>query len=95
MSDFFNSTPHDRLVFRRSSLTSSDPPCNLGSVTGGGGYIPEDARSHLSALSNRTGSRDPGKSRSIGDLTGKGYLTGTGTGFGLALSRQGNNESRK
>ncbi|XP_059088555.1 uncharacterized protein LOC131884712 [Tigriopus californicus] len=47
-----------------------------------GGFIPEDARSHLSALSQRT----TGRSKSIGDLTGKAYLTNGA--FGLGLSRQ-------
>lgn len=54
-----------------------------------GGYIPEDARSHLSALSQRT----TGRSKSIGDLTGKAYLTNGA--FGLGLSRQGNNNNRQ
>ena len=67
-----------------------------GSISGAGGYIPEDARSHLSAMS-RSSRRNTtaaaaaaaavaaSKARSIGDLTGKSY----GPGFGLGLSRQG------
>lgn len=63
--------------------TLGDKRQTTGSITGN--YIPEDARSHLSAMSART------KSKSIGDLTGKNYLA-TGAGFGgggLGLSRQG------
>jgi len=62
-----------------------------GSINGGL-MVPEDARSHLSAMSRRSGRSNAsawkkrngstvGLSRSIGDLTGKGY--------GLGLSRQG------
>jgi hypothetical protein len=54
--------------------------------------VPEDARSHMSAMSRRSGRSNASQwkrrngsavplSRSIGDLTGKGY--------GLGLSRQG------
>ena len=71
-------------------LTTSDHinPCLAGSVTGGG-YIPEDARSHLSAMSAHHHGRDAkSRSRSIGDLTGKAYNM-SGPGFGLGLSRQG------
>ena len=59
-------------------------PNNLGSI--GGGFIPEDARSHISHLSSK--SRVP----SLADLTGKpGPYPGLGTGLGagLGFSRPG------
>ena len=58
---------------------------NLGSThTLGGGFIPEDARSHISHLSSK--SRAP----SLADLTGKppGPYPGLGAG-GLGFSRPG------
>ena len=76
-----------------------------GSISGAGGYIPEDARSHLSAMS-RSSRRNTtaaaaaaaavaaSKARSIGDLTGKAYQM-SGAGFGLGLSRQGKHSRRR
>ena len=56
---------------------------HAGSVgRGGGGYIPEDARSHLSAMSSAVRGGGGSKSKSIGDLTGRS------SGL-LGLSRQG------
>ena len=56
----------------------------LGSINGG--YIPEDARSHLSHLSQSRGPKS--RATSIADLTGKPSYPGLG--MGLAMSRQGN-----
>ena len=54
---------------------------NLGSI--GGGFIPEDARSHISHLSSK--SRVP----SLADLTGKNQGPYPGLGAGLGFSRPG------
>merc|ERR1712038_1029111 len=59
----------------------------------GGGFIPEDARSHISHMSSK--SRAP----SIADLTGHPHLTGKpsypGLGLGLGLSRPDLRQSRQ
>ena len=57
---------------------------NAGSINGG--YIPEDARSHISHLSQSRGPKS--RATSIADLTGKPAYPGMG--MGLGMSRPGN-----
>ena len=54
-----------------------------GSINGG--FIPEDARSHISHLSQSRGPKS--RATSIADLTGKPPYPGLG--MGLAMSRPG------
>jgi hypothetical protein len=58
----------------------------LGSINGG--YIPEDARSHISHLSQNRGPKS--RATSIADLTGKPPYPVLG--MGLTMSRPGNIE---
>ena len=51
-----------------------------GSINGG--YIPEDARSHISHLSQSRGPKS--RATSIADLTGKPPYPGLGVGLGLS-----------
>merc|ERR1719273_835572 len=79
---------------QRSAANSAAPRGRLYQMDRGsinGGYIPEDARSHISHLSQSRGPKS--RATSIADLTGKPPYPGLG--MGLAMSRPDLRQSRQ